>query len=94
MPRALPLSSARPGTWHRRPAREAGRMGRWDRAVAIREKWKPGFKLALKMWHLHQAVRSYSNSCHIKAMISTTSWLSLSIYLWHLAHLNAIFVTG
>ena len=37
-----------------------------------------------------QAVRNmrplnYSNSGYIKAVISTASWLSLSVYLWHIA---------
>lgn len=34
--------------------------------------------------HIHH------NSCYIKAMITTASWLSISVYLWCITHFNAI----
>lgn len=35
-------------------------------------------------------IYTHHNSCYIKAVITTASWLSISVYLWCITHFNAI----
>lgn len=40
--------------------------------------------------HIHSHIYTHHNSCYIKAVITTASWLSISVYLWCITHFNAI----
>lgn len=40
--------------------------------------------------HTRSHIYTHHNSCYIKAVITTASWLSISVYLWCITHFNAI----
>lgn len=40
----------------------------------------------------HSHIYTHHNSCYIKAVITTASWLSISVYLWCITHFNAILI--
>lgn len=42
--------------------------------------------------HTHSQIYTHHNSCYIKAVITTASWLSISVYLWCITHFNAILI--
>lgn len=42
--------------------------------------------------HTHLHIYTHHNSCYIKAVITTASWLSISVYLWCITHFNAVLI--
>lgn len=42
--------------------------------------------------HTRSHMYTHHNSCYIKAVITTASWLSISVYLWCITHFNAILI--
>lgn len=40
----------------------------------------------------HSHIYTHHNSCYIKAVITTASWLSISVYLWCIIHSNVVLI--